>query len=144
MDEIPLTNIPRVIRDLLKEIVDEDFDGSVTDAAEEISRVGRERFGETRQYPAITRAILYNLLGDKSQIKFGHLEMIAHYLGVPVGVMLIYTRSKAAMRDNNAADMDYVKSVLQVLHESLEQQDSLSLENLREIGTGNVQLSLFD
>lgn len=126
----------------MQEIVDTDFDGKVGLAAAAISALGKERFGETRLYPEITRAIMYNLLADKSQIKFGHLEMVAHYLGVPVGTLLLYTRVKAAKRDNDQPDQEYVKSVLTVFLQSIE-GEKFGLDELREIGTGNVQLSLF-
>ncbi|RMA43289.1 hypothetical protein [Rhodophyticola porphyridii] len=140
-----LTKNPRIIIEVIRELIDSDFEGNVQRAAEEISRVALEDKRSKRDYKVISASILYAIMADKSHIKFSQVEMIATYIGIPVGVFLFLTRIRASRRDNNGADLQYLKSVYAVLGEVFEQNSApVSYEKIKEIGSGNVQLSLWE
>ena len=138
---------PRIIRQLIRELINFDFDGNVQQAAEEISRIALERNeqnGSKRDYKEITASILYAIMSDKSHIKFSQIEMIATYIGIPVGALLFATRVSSSKRDGNQSDLTYLRSVYRALDSIFEHDAQLvTYEQIKEIGSGNIQLSLW-
>lgn len=123
--------------------MDADFEGNMQNAADAISDAFRSNYKGNRDYKDITASILYAILADKSHIKFSQLEMIASYIGIPVGAMLFLTRVRASQRDGNLADIEYLKSVHSLIVEAF-MVERVTYQSIKEIGSGNKQLSLFD
>lgn len=94
----PVRRNPRIIVETIREIIDADFNGNVRDAATAFTQQGK--LNNSRKEREITASVLYSLLSDKNHIKYYQLEAIASYLGIPTGILLIYTRIKADVRDD--------------------------------------------
>ena len=107
---------PQVIRDLIRDIINEDFNGDVAVAAVKISERGLRMLSKKRDYKGITPSILYSIMRDDSHIKFSHLEIIAGYIGVPTGVLLIYTRCRSAERVGDLDDVEHIRKILTQLN----------------------------
>lgn len=135
------SNNPQVVKDIISEIIQEDFSGNVQEAAKGISEVGLSALIPRRSYKPLTTPMIYNILADKSQIKFSQLEIICGYIGIPVGAFLLFTRIKAAKRDDNQIDLQYLNSVYTMLADAFD-EDHLDLKLLKEIASGNRQLDL--
>lgn len=135
------TKNPRIIIEVIRQLIDSDFDGNVKSAAEEISRVAKLAYDGRRDYKPITPSILYAILADKSHAKFNQLEMISTYIGIPVGALLLLTRIMASKRDEKSEDLLYLRSVYKVLEDAFDTE--IDYQTIKEIGTGNRQLGLF-
>lgn len=135
------SNNPQIIRDVLRELINEEFNGDIRLAASEMSDKALLRLNRKRRYKRLTEHMLYNILSDKSQIKFSQLEIVSGYLGVPVGLFLFFTRLKSAKRDNNAAEQSYLRAVHTLFGDAFA-EDNLSVNFLIEISSGSRQLDL--
>jgi hypothetical protein len=82
---------PQVIRRMVHDAIATYFDGNITQAAERLEVVRRKH--KNRGYRAgITTESLYDLLRDKHAIRYFELEAVAIERGIPVSLLLFYTR----------------------------------------------------
>jgi len=92
-------NNPQSLRKSLYDITRKRYDTDLFSAAAELRSLLRRRHGRTL-HSAFSDEVLYNILTDKSHIKYYHLEAYARRLGIPVALMLFYSRLTANQQDS--------------------------------------------
>lgn len=85
---------PRSIRRVIYDIVVRYFKRNVTNAAQEFERVRRTHKDRGYRTEVKTEGYYY-IIRDEQHLRYMHLEAIAIYLGVPVSLLLFYTRLRA-------------------------------------------------
>jgi hypothetical protein len=95
---------PKSLRKVLYDIVLHNFDGDLHIAAtqlqQSISKNKLRNFGIN-----ITSETIYDIIQDRSHIKYAHLDAFAQYLNIPVGIILIYSRF-LSHEDENRNDLN--------------------------------------
>jgi hypothetical protein len=91
-------NNPQSLRRTLYDATLKQYGDAPTLAAAKLSEALRTREGRTL-HSSFSAEILYNILSDRSHIKYYHLEGYARDLGVPVSLILFYSRLTANQSD---------------------------------------------
>lgn len=103
---------PQIIRQLIYEIVRRDFNLSFESAANTLEL---HKSKKIRKGVSITGDVLYNLVMDRTLVRYYHIEAIANYFDVPVFIILAITRIASDARDNNIKSLSAIKSYLSQL-----------------------------
>lgn len=91
---------PKSIRKLIYDVIRSDFEGDCNKAAlkfEEVRKAHKNRNYKT----SVTAESYYRIVHDKQSARYMHLEAIAIYLKVPVGLLLLYSRLTAEQNEDN-------------------------------------------
>src|SRR5690242_16255355 len=89
--ELKRRNNPQSLRKALYEITKRKLGEDLSKVSVELKRALRTRQGRTL-HNAYSDEVLYRILRDDTHIKYYHLEGYARQLGIPVSVLLLYSR----------------------------------------------------
>lgn len=90
---------PKSIRKLIYDVIRSDFDGNCNEAAAVFESV--RKYHKNRKYKtSVTAESYYLIVHDKQSARYMHLEAIAIYLKVPVGLLLLYSRLTAEQNED--------------------------------------------
>jgi len=90
---------PQSLRKALYDLTKQLFGTDLSAAAVSLKNALRTRFGRNLRV-GISDEILYNIIcGDKTHLKYAHLEAYARYMGIPVSLILFYSRLFANQQD---------------------------------------------
>jgi len=107
---------PNVIRQQIYEIVEQEFKGKIENAAEKLCS---ENPSNGEYYP-FTNNSLYNVIHDKTPIKYHHLEAISYYFRIPTFMLLLFTRirsEKEKAADKPVGEITEIRLLIEFLSE---------------------------
>ncbi|MEJ6404328.1 hypothetical protein [Yoonia sp. 2307UL14-13] len=102
---------PQVLRQLIFEVVEAKFGGNYDVAAEQIKPVDRLR---TKTNP-FTKDALYNIVDDRTALKYSHLEAIASHYEVPTFLLLLFSRLRSEQEKANDLPLALITEVQHLL-----------------------------
>lgn len=91
-------NNPQSLRKILYELTLRQFDRNLSRAASELKSALRTRRGRTL-HSTLSGESLFNILSDRTHIKYYHLEAYARQLKIPVSLIVLYSRLTANQHD---------------------------------------------
>lgn len=91
-------NNPQSLRKVLHDITHEKYGKNLQRAATQLQGFIRRRHGRTL-HANFSDEILFNLLTDRTHIKYYHLEAYARSLSIPITLLLLYSRLVANQED---------------------------------------------
>jgi hypothetical protein len=91
-------NNPQSLRRVLYDLTTKKFDHNLKVTASELKAALRTRHGRTL-HSTLSKESLFNILSDRTHIKYYHLEAYARKLGIPVSLIVLYSRLTANQQD---------------------------------------------
>lgn len=119
---------PNSIRRLFFDLVDQEFRGNQKFAAYSLTKFADTQLeGDTTNYRRlpITREILNRINQDAVYIQYWHLELIARYLKLPLGIILLFTRMQSNV-DKKDGDLENqrISRFLRNISDELDKSDN--------------------
>jgi len=125
---------PNVIRRLLFDIVHEMFGGNLLKMARTIKSRGYLRYRKQNLAERTLTDHIKKLLDDEKRFEYWHIEIMANLIGVPAGVILIYTRIQS---DYDKNDFSHPVEMTKFLHNTARKMErvnrNLNFDDLREL-----------
>lgn len=100
---------PKVIRSVLFEWINEEFDRDIGAAAIEVSNsITKNR--SIAYKSALSSETLYDIINERTQLKYVHLDMICNHLKIPVSMLLAFTRLRSEIeKEKDGSSTDFLK-----------------------------------
>lgn len=127
---------PISIRKLFFDIIEHRFFGNKNYAARELKKFVELNTNTETIYrnKKLTPTMISRINSDELYIQYWHLELMARYLDIPLGMILLYTRMQSNIR-NNSDGVQENQQILRTLSRISEKEmhaNSLDFKNLEE------------
>lgn len=108
---------PNSLRKLFIDIINEKFDGNISRAARWIENNFPNNYGVLDKSHRTIRGQISEIVNDIRYIEYWHIEAFARMVGVPAGMLLIFSRFRSEVSGDSS--LTNARSIRDALHRAM-------------------------